>query len=90
MAVLMTDGWRGKIAELCSDFAACLADGQRPDPNWAGDYRLVSLRSFSIENSATKVKWKAGHQPNPHKPPAPVVDLARARIEREWEYATLH
>jgi hypothetical protein len=100
MAVTMSDGWSGKVQEAGGGIIACVGNGERrPNDHWVGDYRLVGPSSIRIVGGKAMASWKAvaaskpfGDQKSKSQAAIPklpgrgvVVDLARARLEREWQ-----
>jgi hypothetical protein len=91
MAVRMSDGWAGKIEQDAGSFIVCIGNGERPNIHWVGDYRLVGRSLLAIEGDKVMVIWKsaaAASRPIVDRGrPCVVIDLARSRLEREWDSA---
>ncbi len=93
MVVTMTDGWRGKIAEEGGGIVACLADGEKPDLHWCGDYRIVAPSSVQVNGSKAVVDWRStvsSRDTDKRRAArsAVVADLlANARLHRQWQDA---
>jgi hypothetical protein len=93
MPVLMSDGWAGKIAFVADGFTHCDEDG----PNLHCTGRAVKLSSLKVSRGIVTINWasrsnstrntrKSVRLPNEqHR--AVVVDLDRAKLEREWKDA---
>jgi hypothetical protein len=94
-AVIMSDGWRGKIEQDVGGLVVCIADGEKPNENWCGDYRILGRSSsIKVDGNKVTVDWK--------KPPAlasrrktareqrqreTVAELQRAALAQEWSSA---
>jgi hypothetical protein len=92
-AVVMNDGWRGKVEQDDGDTVVCIRDGERPN-DWLRGYRAFGRRLMTINGSKAVVDWKsAATASRPivdrerHHRGGVVVDLARLRAEREWKSA---
>jgi hypothetical protein len=91
MSVQMDDGWRGRVETDHGDCIICIADGERPNDYLRG-YRAFARRLLTVSGSKAMVNWKSGATASRsttrvRRPPASVIDLDRARIEREWQSA---
>ena len=91
MSVQMDDGWRGRVEKDQGDFIICIADGERPN-DWLRGYRAFARRLMTVSGSKAMVNWKSGATASrpairERRAAAVVIDLDRARIEREWQSA---
>lgn len=89
MPVAMDDGWRGKVESCDGETVVCIVNGERPNDYLRG-YRSFSVRRVTISDSKAAVDWKSpatAFSVDQKPAPSPVVDLSRARREREWESA---
>ena len=94
MAVSMSDGWRGKVAFVGGGIVACLADGEKPNENWCGDYRLTGPSKVTISDGKAVIAWRsaamiaADDQARRERSAAIVDDmLKRAVLAGQWQEA---
>jgi hypothetical protein len=93
MAVVMNDGWCGRVESNAGGIVACIAEGERPDDHWCGNYRLVGPRSITIKGGSAMVVWKStamASRPTvdrEQRRAAVVANLIRSTLESEWESA---
>jgi hypothetical protein len=92
MPVQMDDGWRGRVDEDHGGFIVCTGIDGDPMVN----YRAFSRRLLTVSVGKALVNWKsvAALHARPRsktrvarQQTAVVLDLDRARIEREWQDA---
>ena len=58
MPVRFADGWSGKVAYAGGGIIACIADGEKPNPHWCGDYRLTGPSSVvEVRDNTAQVRW---------------------------------
>lgn len=92
MPVQMDDGWRGRVEMDHGACIVCIVDGERPS-DWLRGYRAFSRRLLTVSVGKAIVNWKSGGTSPRSKTrvarqqTAVVLDLDRARIEREWQDA---
>ena len=91
MSVLMDDGWRGRVEMDHGEYIICIADGERPNDHLRG-FRAFARRLLTVSGDKAAVNWKSGATASrpivrERRPPAVVIDLERARRDREWESA---
>src|SRR5258708_2319280 len=91
MAVAMNDGWCGYVHLIDGDSVICIQNGERPN-DWLKGYRGFSRRLMSINGTKAIVDWKSATASRStvnreQRSSAAVVDLERARLEREWQSA---
>jgi hypothetical protein len=64
----------------------CIGKGERrPNDHWVGDYRLVGPSKITVIGNKAVVVWKSAAAASKPAGRSVVVDLARARLEREWQ-----
>jgi len=86
MPVVFSDGWRGKIAEAAGGIVACVADGQKPNDHWVGDYRLTGPSRVTVEGKTATVRWGLSPTAEQRAARAAIVDelLRCSLLERSW------
>jgi hypothetical protein len=78
IAVRMSDGWCGKVEQVAGGLIVCIADGERPNENWCGNYRILRAGSaIKVESDRVLVDWR--------KPAALVTRRKAAREQRQRE-----
>jgi hypothetical protein len=82
-AVVMDDGWHGKIESVDGDTVICIQDGERPN-DWLRGYRAVKRWRMTINGSKATVNWKSSTVGRVQRSPgSSVVDFERSRSARE-------
>jgi len=91
-AVVMSDGWRGKVHQFDGETVICIQDGERPNDRLRGYRAFPAAWWLTIDGHKCIVDWTARTAIS--KPTVDhgqrrsvVVDLVRSRLEREWESA---
>jgi hypothetical protein len=90
-AVVMNDGWRGKVLHLDGQTVVAIRDGERPN-DWLRGYRAFKRALVTITNDKATIRWEERGCTRRRD----VIDLGRARAERErarvassWDSAPL-